>query len=164
MNRLKSSQELSDLLETRTHTTRRPCSSVLSSVVPSCFLCLSVPSSQPLSPVAHASSTPSQGKPAETLLVPPPAICSEFRLTLSHSSTRRSPAHTNLSTFLQTRKHQVAGANLPHFFRKLEKFSRVSVRSRPFPEIWNRTFQIFPLFSNSRGGFGTALERTPSYM
>ena len=96
---------------TRTHTMRRPCSSVLSSVVP------------PLLPPVVLSSTclPApfpcrtrlvntiSGELAETLRIPPPTVCSEFAAPRLHSSTCRSPAHTNLFTFLQTRTHQVAG-------------------------------------------------------
>ena len=69
---------------TRTHTTRRPCSSVLSSVVPLAASCGPfVSRSQPLSPVAHVSSTPSPENLPTTLRVPPPTVCSEFRRTPS---------------------------------------------------------------------------------
>ena len=56
------------------------------------------------------------------------------------------------------------GAKLPDFFRNLEKknpeFRSAAVHFRI--QILNRKFKIFSLFFNSRGGFGTALEPTPS--
>ena len=57
------------------------------------------------------------------------------------------------------------GAKIPDFFWNLENFSRVLSAAVHFQiQLWNWTFHIFSPFSNSRVGFGTALEPTPSYM
>ena len=80
--------------DTRTHTTRRPCSSVLSSVASA--RCSSHESSRliflrPLSPVVHASLIQS---PENLRNAPAPPH------TVYYSSTHRSPTNTNLFTFL----------------------------------------------------------------